>query len=453
VLSRSRFTLIVSIAALAACGETPRKPVAPTLPAPDDVARTARTPVAQPEPDAPKKLLAIDWDTTTADSDAAALALWQKIAPTGADWDGKLEEIPVDRPIARQLAIALLHGGNFACRAAPATHSCTKQPLEIEAPKPAAGLDDPCLRRLLALWSVDQLEDDDLPAVHDAIDAILALPPPESQLVAAALHTVSDADQTTRLAALATAWNAGQHEIVNGVVGSLDEAHLIVAVRQHHIDGALEVLSAEAHRPAYLAAIDDEDMAPKARIQAISDVVASEDKLVPKTRAAVIAATKSLDCGVAAAAARALDQHGDHGFVPRRPHANTTAPMMRALCVLASFELLQRADESSLLPSYIPARGLELARVSYDPFSEVDLDGDGDPHTEHTIELLARDVATVPEVDDLVRAMRRCTGVICTTDEREFRFAFKPVSGELMLSRIEVAELPPCQDLPAVPAP
>ncbi len=446
-----RSSVVVAIAALAACGETPRTPIAHVEPvvAPD----AHPTTTAEPDPERPKKLLEIDWDTTTADSEPAALALWQKIAPTGADWDSKLEEIPVDRPVARQLAIALLHGGNFACRAMPATHNCAKQPYEIDVPKETAGLDDPCLRRLLALWSVDQLEDDDLPIVHDALAAILALPPPESQLVAAVLHTFPEAKQDQRLAALATAWAAGQHDLVNAGMGSLDEAHLIAAVHQYHIDGALEVLSAEAHRAVYLEAIADEAMAGKARIQAIGDVVASEDKLVPKTRAAVVAATKSTDCSVAAAAARALDQHGDHGFVPRRPHANTPAPMMRALCVLASFELLQRADESSLLPSYLPARGLELARVTYDPFSEVDLDGDGDPHTEHTIDLIARDAATLPELDDLTRAMHHCVGTTCTTDEREFRFTFKSVSGELLISRIEVADQPPCQDPSGVPAP
>lgn len=451
MLHRSPFTIVLAIAALSACGETPHAGVAVPVAITHPKAAAPDAAISAPETSHP--LVAIDWSTATADTDAEAQSIWQKIAPTGADWDAKLEEIPTDRPIARALAIALLHGGNFVCKAAPPTHNCAKQPFEIDTPKETSGLDDPCLRRLLALWSIDQLEPDDLPKVHDALRAIIALAPPESQLVAAALHTFSETDQEERLRVLAMAWGAGQHDLVNSVVGTLDEAHLMAAVRTHHIDGALEVLSAEGHRAVYLDAIADEAMAPKARIQAIADVVASEDKLVPKTRAAVIAAAKSPDCGVAAAAARALDQHGDHSYVPKRPHTNSTAPLMRALCVLASYELLQRSDETSVMPSYVPARGLEVARITYDPFSEVDLDGDGDPHTEHTIDLVPRESVTLPEADDLVRAMHHCTGTTCTTEEREFRFAFKVMNGELMVVRIEVADLPPCQDKLGIPAP
>ena len=58
--------------------------------------------------------------------------------------------------------------------------------------------------------------------------------------------------------------------------------------------------------------------------------------------------------------------------------------MMRAMCVLASYEQLQRADEPSYLLGYVPAAGLELVRVTYDPYSDTDADGDGDPHTVHT---------------------------------------------------------------------
>ena len=41
-------------------------------------------------------------------------------------------------------------------------------------------------------------------------------------------------------------------------IGNLDEPHLLEAVTRLHIDGALEILSAEAHRATYLAAVTDE---------------------------------------------------------------------------------------------------------------------------------------------------------------------------------------------------
>jgi hypothetical protein len=238
-----------------------------------------------------------------------------------------------------------------------------------------------------------------------------------------------------------------QEELVNGAVGSLDEAHLITAVQRHHITGALDVLSAEGHRAVYIAAINDDTLAPRARTMAIGELVAGTDPLAPDLQAALVTATKAKDCSVAAAAARALDARGDHRFAPRRPRTPAgpqVAGLMRSMCVLASFEALQRSDEPSLLPTYLPSRGLERVVISYDPLSDTDSDGNGDPHTTQTAELVPRADAVLPEIEDLARAMQHCTGAICVSDDHEFRFVWRPFGGELLLSRIEIADRPPC---------
>jgi hypothetical protein len=442
VVSPSGFTLLV-IAGLASCGGA--RPQQPTMTSDPPPAVAAAPAPAPPDPDLhrppPRRLLDLDWAKVTLTNDAEATALWQRIAPTGADWEDKLGEIPA--ALARPLAIAILHGGNVTCMKPP-TGACAKPAYDVAPPADAAGLDDPCLRRLLALWSIAQLEDDDLPAVKDALRGIAAIPPPESQLVAAAIHAVPEADQDTRLELLSIAWRAGQGDLVDTAVGSLDEAHLITAARAHHLTGALEVLSAEGHRAVYLAAVNDEALAARARTSAIGDLVALDDKLPPDLSAALVSAVRSKDCVVAAAAARALDQHGDHRFVPRRPRTANTGALMRAMCVLASYEALQQSDEPSLLATYLPARGLERVTITYDPLSDVDSDGDGDPHTSHTADLVPRGDAVLPELEDLVRAMAHCTGTICVSDDHEFRFVWKPVGGEHLLSRIELADRPPC---------
>src|SRR6185312_16818765 len=58
-------------------------------------------------PPAPK-LLAIDWANVKVASDADAIALWKQIAPTGEDWQQRLDEIPPGSPIQHALAVALL---------------------------------------------------------------------------------------------------------------------------------------------------------------------------------------------------------------------------------------------------------------------------------------------------------------------------------------------------------
>ena len=97
-----------------------------------------------------------------------------------------------------------------------------------------------------------------------------------------------------------------------------------------------------------------------------------------------------------------------------------------------------------MLGTFVPARGLELIRVAFDPLAEVDTDGDGDPRTERTLSLVPRGELVLPEVDDMVRAFTRCKGTTCVSSDREFRFGFKNIGGKMMLARIEIAERPPC---------
>ena len=431
---------------LAACGTSPvARPVTPRR----ATVSVAPAPVV-PLPEGPRKpKLAIDWASTHVTTDEQALALWRQIAPTGADWDEKLPEIPTDKPIARALAVAMLRGGNFKCPAVITTHNCKRHAFDLEPPRPTDGLDAPCLRRLLALWSIDQLEAPDRPAVRAELLDIAQLPPPESQLISAVFQTLNEGDHDEQMLFYETAWHAGQRDLVNAAIGNLDEPHLIAAVTHLHIDGALEILSAEAHRATYLAAVTDEQLAPKARIQAMTELAAAEQKPTFDVTSALIAAAGSPDCAVAAVAARTLDQRGDHRYVPSRPKVHTEKALMRGLCVLASYEALQRADEPSLLASYVPARGLERIAVTYDPLGEIDSDGDGDPHTTHETTLVPRAEVVVPDVEDLARAMTHCTGTTCSSDDREYRFSFR--MGELF--RLEIADRPPCLDKPEIPAP
>lgn len=447
VTSRRTVRRALAVLVLVSCGPTPHGP-ATTPTGKGSAAPTASSDAGlkPPDPDLnrppARPLISIAWDTVPLGTDAEANAVWKEIAPTGEDWEAKLDEIPVAK--AGPLAIALLHGGNFTCVQPAPPRDCAPLVLDVDGPAPTSTMADPCLRRLLALWSIGALEDADVPAVLDALRGIAAIPPPESQLVAAAIQAVPEADSVHRLELIAIAFKAGQRDLANGHVGRLDEPQLIEAVTKHHIDGALDLLSAETHRRVFLAAITDEALAPKARATSISELVAADDKLPPDARAAVTAAAKSRDCYVAAAAARALEVRGDKRFVPRRPRTTSPDAMMRALCVLASYERLQPNDESSLLPGFVPAKGLEHVKIAFDALAEVDTDGDGDPRTERTVDLIPQADVVVPEIDDMIRAFRRCKGTTCSSDDRDFRFGLKRVGGELVLGSIEIVERPPC---------
>lgn len=431
---------IAVFATLAACGPAPRP--APPAPGPSAAPKVTKAPEPARETPPAAPLLAIDWATVPLATEADANAVWKQIAVTGDDWEAKLDEIPVAN--AGPLAIALLHGGNFTCVPPRPPRDCAPLVLDVESPAPTATMADPCLRRLLALWSLGALEDDDVPQVMDALRAIAAIPPPESQLVAAAIEAVPEADHDRRLELLGIAFQAGQRDLANGRVGTLDEAHLIAAVQKHHIDGALDVLSAESQRPVFLSAITDEALAPKARADAITELVATDQKLGKDVTAALATAARSKDCFVAATAARALALRGDRRFVPRRPRGSSVEALMRQLCLVASYERLQGNDEDSLLPGFVPSKGLEHVMVTFDALAEIDTDGDGDPRTERTVNLIPRAEIVVPEVDDMIRAFRHCKGTTCSSDDRDFRFRLTAAGGELWLTSIEILERPPC---------
>jgi hypothetical protein len=326
VLTRSRFRNAALIAALSACGGTPReasRPIHVVTPAPEAQA---------PDPDLnrppPTKLVAIDWTKVAIKSDSEAMALWQQIAPTGEDWEAKLDEIPTEGPIASQLALALLRDGNFTCRPAR-TGTCTGPAQDIEPPSPAATLSDPCLRRMLALWALSALDDADVDPARDALRAITDIPPPESQLVDAALDVIPETDQAGNLELRARAFAAGHRELVNGKLNTLDDAQLIDAVQKHHIDGPLDRLSATTHRALFLGAAGDELLAPSARSQAMIELAALSDEenaKLPRDVVAMLAtATRSKDCSVAATAARLLAARGHKKLRPfgRRPRGPT----------------------------------------------------------------------------------------------------------------------------------
>ncbi len=390
----------------------------------------------------PPRLIAVDWKTVSLATESDALALWRDvIKPTGDDWQEKLDEIPAEA--ARPLALALLTGGNFQCMPTVTPGDCVSVQYDVNTPKQAAGFDDPCLRRVLALWAFSQLEPTDGAALMPALRIIAAIPPPESELIAAALSAAASADRALLLELIGIAIAAGSSDAVDGVLTLLDVPSLVTAATIHHSPGALAVLSAEGQRAVYIHAVTDTKLPTGARIGAIADLLQSDMLKDPPTlemdlRTGLTTAAQDPDCTVAAVAVRALHVAGVKGVLPRP--GKTPAATMRALCVLASYERLQGSDEISLLPNFVPAKGLELISIAYDPLSETDEDGDGNLHTIRRADLIPRDLLVLPELDGVIKAMKACTGTTCKSKEMEVRFTIK--GGKL--ARMELAERAPC---------
>jgi hypothetical protein len=366
----------LALTVLAACASAQQpSPIAPAPVKRPLALHPTPIPADRPDDPPPRKWIQIDWSTVQLASEADAIALWHRIAPTGDDWEVKLGEVP--GPIGHELALALLHEGNFTCvQPPPSGQACPTAPIDIADPAPTATLADPCLRRWLAIWALAQVDDSDLPAIRDSLQAFVALPAPESQLIAAAFHAVPPDQQDLHLELLGIATAAGHGDVASSMLDGLDLPHLTVAATKLHIDGAVEMLSAEATRAVYVGAVADNKLRTITRIASLRDLIEVDDannkgKPLPDLQRLLVATTKDADCELAAAAADALRQHGDLRFVPVRPHTRSPAIMMRQLCVLASWDRLPPGDQQPL-ESWLPPQGVDESIVTYDPNNTVD---------------------------------------------------------------------------------
>jgi hypothetical protein len=419
--------LATAIWLAAACGRTPRATTLPPAPAAQPRVMTAEDPVpTTPRPD-------IDWAHVKLDTDDDVRGLWQRLAPN-ASTAVSFSAIP--EPVAHRLARVLLHDGNFRC--APLGPVCPGVPQDLTAVRDQSDLTDPCFRRLLAEWAVDQLELDDFHALHDALAGILDIPPPDDELPSAVLTKAHELglgfDEVTAM--VQRAWKAGHRDVVRAVLADFAPDQLAQLYRAAHIDGVLDTLPASDYRDLFLAAIDDDQLATQTRASAISELIDGVATLPADLHTALVAATRGKDCSVAGVAALALARLGDHAYAPKWPRSPKLDVMMRSLCELTAYEHDQRSDEPSYLPGYIAPRGFTFTHTIYDPYV--------DPPDRRAVERVTPAQAILPELDDLVGAMRHCEGTVCRSDRREFRFGFSRGEGGLLLSSIEVVDLPPC---------
>jgi hypothetical protein len=411
-------SLLTSIALLAACG-TPAARRDPSVSVVAAVVTPAQPalPTNQAHDDPPKKYVNIDWAKVVIATDQDALAIWQRINPTTEDLAIKLGEIPNNAAITKPLARAMLRSGNFICPSRNIGNACSPIFELIDTPTDAT-LTEPCLRRELALWSIDQLDDNDAVSVAAELVAIAGLPLPETELPNAAFELLPlgpDGDALLYDMAIAA------HRVHRTVPLSGENTPAVMArlLNEHHMAEPLDHLTLDEARREIIAAIGDVQLPVAARREALLAVVEANDgKLEADSRVALLRTTRDADCELAGVASRALGI----GLVP----SASSKPLLqlRALCLAAHAQVP--------LTDFIDRRG--LTRVSY---------GDDDSNDEGgSIMTLAPD--QVDNLGQLEKQAMRGTCVVkagvveCKDSEVRAQFTFK--RGRLI--RLALEELP-----------
>ena len=355
-------------------------------------------------------------------SSAAALALWKKLAPTGADYHQKLASIPADPAVRRPMALALLSGGDFACTRTVQYSECGEDRLEWADLDPAATFEDPCLRRRLALWALPELDAAEVATLADTILGFLEMEEPEAELQPAALAALARGPEALRLRAYSVAMARGMEEKID--VTGLSEEGLVLAARHLGIDAAALALDRGRHLE-HLAALLNDDAAMREetrgeileRLSEVQGVIATE---AIRKRAA------TGPCGLAMDAALALERRGDGSFLPRRwPHEDEDAARF-ALCL--SMHDTDEGRARALLESFVGPEGVRVTRTERSEWAHMDRDPDAGPLEEEP-DAGAEVVTSLDEIAELVAQTIEFENVDPTWERREVSFALAKDGG------------------------
>jgi hypothetical protein len=416
---------------IAACGPAPRAPAPVAAPTPP--------PPAPPQVDAaPVDPLGIDWSTLDYHDDDHALAIWDRLALTGDNWQQRLSLIPDDASALREaLARSLLRQGNFACASTEVRLDCDRTVREFTPVSDSATLTDPCLRRELAFWSLDQLDSTTLQTELAAdLIALATLPPPEEELNRAALARVDD--ETLRLQMLDATERAGNETVADESLGNLSQSGLEHAALTLHIDGAVDVLDATESPTFFASALLTKGLRRDTRIRVARDLanvtlaLDESDPARAQVLSALETATRDADCALAGAATASLATARGRAvrLLPKKPDARA---YRHAFCAA-----LHSGVDTDWLP-FLGASGLVIENE--------EPDDSGTPT--RTIERIKlADLTDLPFSSDLAAALPRCaaTATECRVPGTgtTLQLHWKRAGNRLVLDKLTRREAPGC---------
>lgn len=428
---RVRTLVASSLVATAACGGS------------------ARTPTASPT-------AAVALDNSTDDSEdvpidnAEALTQWRNTGVTGASFQQQLDAIPDDLELRRAMALALLRGGSLVCEDVVEQYMCGDSYFEFAPLAPTATFDDPCLRRQLALWSLQQLDGADAAELTDVLVELVSLRAPETELQPAAFALLASDDDVMRLALIRHA----EEPLAESEAALLESSQArVFAARDLHLDSAFALLEPDRHHATMVAGLNDEALSSDTRSALITQLAADGKA---DTEAALIDLTSDTDCALAMLAAETLvardRAHARH--LPSRPTSADAADHMQALCMLQHDSNDTRRE--ARLHTWFGADGLSVISESYDDYhddSDPDADEEGDAdeeegeadpwattverdgsHTTTTERIRPGEIIT-ETVTTAISSGYSCTGLTCSIGDTTITFTDAP-DGSLHLESV-----------------
>jgi len=368
-----------------------------------------------------------------AEEPAEAALTWASLAITGDNWQAQLATIPADQRAS--LAVRFLEAGAFECPALPPQPGECAEQGALRQPDAGSTLKDPCLRRLVALWALEQIDEDMITAsLSSALMRIVRIPPPDRELPAAALDKMPGGFLTA--AAMWEAKAAGNDELVSAhALDGFDDEDLRQAAGSFHFDEALLALDPAVDRELYLDALSDDALRPATRLQVIDLMVSlalDDGGLHDRVHRRLTELVETDDCTLAAAAQAALAELDGDRVPPVIGPFEAEADVIRAICAT-----LGTGSRGKAWKSMIARSGLDIADHTEDPWRvdalwaeypfaydddedgvpdvpEADPDLDGNAATwKETRHMRWHDQSRLPFADELRLALPHCEDTRC----------------------------------------
>ncbi len=365
---------------------------------------------------------------------------WRDLAITGENWFEKVETIPQDQRVA--MALDLIEGGGFACQTV-ASEGCEQGQL-MPVPGIDDDIDEPCLRRLLALWAVDQLSDEDIYERFDLMTSLVWVPPPEEALTLAVLERFQ-----TGFEAATIRWEAeaAGHKYLPefDFAGALDPDEVKKAATELHLDDALLALDPIEDADVYIAALDDRELRPETHLEVMDRLLVQRDRFDEPTRRQVAEnlgwLRYSSDCALAAAAiATGAQFEGTDLEMPQGPF-DTEQALIAAACASLAMDIRGAQWKQVVTKHGLAVKNDREYEFRVDslwtkyPFAfDNDMDGvpdvpeadpDHDGNASNVVETSTRWVGqrfTLPFADELELALPHCDGRRCKVPDSSVWF-------------------------------
>jgi len=365
-----------------------------------------------------------------------AIALWKKLAPTGADYHEKLASIPADPAVRGPMALALIAGGDFECKETVEYSECGGDYLAWKDFNLKSTFADPCLRRRLALWALAELAPADLEKVESTLTAMIEMEEPEVELQPAALAAFERGPEPLRLRAYKVAMVKGLEEKIK--VDGLSEAGLISAARELGIDAAAGQLDRSRHLEVLAVLLNDDlQMSEETRSSILDDLAEVKD---PVSTEALRKRATDGSCALAMSAAVALEQRGDGSFIPRRWLQDDEPVARFALCLSVHDPDDKRAR--ALLASFVGPEGVRVTRINKSDWDHLEQE-DAGPGDQPEPDAGPDVVTDLDEIAELVAQTIEFENSQPDWEKREMSFA-ETKDGGLRLDAFEIFHYSGC---------